>query len=192
MFITIGTSPDHGFDRPLGLLSDCHRRIECFLGILELAAGEAGRPVTAGERRGIEAALRYFATAAPSHTADEEQSLFPRLRASADPEAAQALDALARLEGDHREAERRHAEVDRLMRRWLEQGRLDAADVAALWAQVAALRALYAAHIAVEDNELFPAAARVLSAAAIAKIGGEMAARRGRIWQRGIAAPADA
>jgi hypothetical protein len=33
------------------------------------------------EQRGaFEAALRYFREAAPKHTADEEESLFPRLR----------------------------------------------------------------------------------------------------------------
>jgi hemerythrin-like domain-containing protein len=186
MFIAIGTSSDHGFDQPLGLLSDCHRRIERFLGILETASQGAGsRASTAEERRGVEAALRYFATAAHMHTADEEESLFPRLRGCADAAAVDALAVVARLEGDHRDAERRHAEVDRLMRRWLDAGQLDPADATALWAHVAALRALYAAHITVEDTELFPAAARLLSAEAVAKIGGEMAARRGRIWQRG-------
>jgi hypothetical protein len=30
----IGRRPDHGFDEPLGLLSDCHRRIEDFLQVL--------------------------------------------------------------------------------------------------------------------------------------------------------------
>lgn len=34
MLIKIGHRPDHGFDEPLGLLSDCHRRIEHFLRVL--------------------------------------------------------------------------------------------------------------------------------------------------------------
>jgi hypothetical protein len=34
MPITLGAKPDHGFDHPLGLLSDCHRRIEGFLDVL--------------------------------------------------------------------------------------------------------------------------------------------------------------
>ena len=32
--LQIGAAPDHDFDEPLGLLSDCHRRIEHFLDIL--------------------------------------------------------------------------------------------------------------------------------------------------------------
>ena len=31
MPIQLGAAPEHGFDSPLGLLSDCHRRIERFL-----------------------------------------------------------------------------------------------------------------------------------------------------------------
>ncbi len=54
--------------------------------------------------------------AAPRHTADEEVSLFPRLRDTSDPAAAQGLD---RLERDHHEATEHHAAVDVLVRRWL-------------------------------------------------------------------------
>ena len=42
MPVRIGGRPEHGFDEPLGLLSDCHRRIERFLGVLAaVARGEA-------------------------------------------------------------------------------------------------------------------------------------------------------
>lgn len=34
MPLQIGQHPDHGFTEPLGLLSDCHRRIEHFLLVL--------------------------------------------------------------------------------------------------------------------------------------------------------------
>jgi hemerythrin-like domain-containing protein len=44
--------------------------------------------------------------------------------------------------------------------------------------RVARLQALYEHHIAIEDREVFPVAARVLDRAQIVKIGGEMAARR--------------
>jgi len=137
-----------------------------------------GRPLSPDHRAAFEGALRYFAEAAPRHTADEEDSLFPRLRDSADPAAAAALDALARLEHDHDEADAHHGAVDRLVRRWMEDGDLPAADVAQLRTHLAALQSLYAAHIAVEDHEVFPVAARVLDRAQIDSIGGEMAARR--------------
>jgi hypothetical protein len=34
MAIQIGAKPDSGFDDPIGMLKDCHRRIEHFLNIL--------------------------------------------------------------------------------------------------------------------------------------------------------------
>jgi hemerythrin-like domain-containing protein len=179
MPIQIGRRPDHGFDEPFGLLSDCHRRIESFLETLTLIAAEAkGGPLSTGRRAELEAALAYFASAAPRHTADEEQSLFPRLRQSGEPAALEALKTLERLEGDHQEAERHHHSVDALGRRWLADGSLSSSDTGALRDHLAALQAIYREHIAIEDADLFPAAARALSAADVSAIGREMSARR--------------
>jgi hemerythrin-like domain-containing protein len=181
MPIKIGQRPDHGFDEPLGLLSDCHRRIEHFLEVLARTAHQAdGGPLADRQRAELDGALTYFETAAPRHTADEEASLFPRLRASGDPAAAGALETVERLERDHGAAERHHAEVDRLVRRWMTQNALDRVDLEALQGHLAALRAIYEPHIAIEDRELFPTAARLLSPTQIEEIGREMAARRRR------------
>jgi len=178
MPIQIGQRADHGFDEPLGLLSDCHRRIEHFLRVLStIAADAAGGPLTPEYRRALEGALRYFAEAAIRHTADEEVSLFPRLR-TAGSAAAHAMASLDRLERDHDEADGRHAEVDRLARQWLEHDGLARAESEALRAHLLRLEALYADHIAVEDTEVFPAAAKVLDRAQLEEIGREMAARR--------------
>jgi hemerythrin-like domain-containing protein len=180
MLIKIGQGPDHGFDDPLGLLSDCHRRIEHFLQILVAVTDSvAGGRLSPAERRAADAALLYFANAAPKHTADEEQSLFPRLRSSTDPRAQHACEVAGRLEHDHRAADGHHAAVDALVRRWLTAGTLDADAVAALRVHLDALQTIYAAHIAVEDRELFPAARHLLSRADVKNIGREMAARRG-------------
>jgi len=179
MLIRIGAPPGHGFDQPLGLLSDCHRRIEHFLGVLTVVTLQArGGPLTPGQRVDLDASLKYFATAAPRHTADEEQSLFPRLRSSADPAAADALATVARLEQDHEEADAHHAAVDILVRRWLEDDRLEPADGDALRRHLAALHDIYEPHIALEDRELFPAAAKLLSGGDLEAIGREMKARR--------------
>jgi hemerythrin-like domain-containing protein len=183
MPISIGQRPDHTFDEPLGLLSDCHRRIEHFLRVLEAIANRSGSgdaPLTAAEHTDLDAAVTYFANAAPKHTADEEESLFPRLRASSDPCARQALDIVARLEGDHTLAGALHRAVDAAARRWLADDRLDASASTTLRDHLGALRAIYDAHIAVEDRELFPAAGRALSASDLREIGREMAARRSR------------
>src|SRR5450756_1594606 len=105
--------PMANFQTPLALLSDCHRRVERFLGIIATVAVN-GRGSTLNEdyRDGLETALRYFQNAAPLHTQDEEASLFPRMRASGAPEVAAAMARLDGLEADHRAAEPLHAEVD--------------------------------------------------------------------------------
>jgi hemerythrin superfamily protein len=72
-------------------MSDCHRRIEMFLRVLGAAAERKGGTLAEDERRALDAALRYFREAAPKHNADEEQSLFPRLRLAHNAEVQAAL-----------------------------------------------------------------------------------------------------
>jgi hemerythrin-like domain-containing protein len=185
MPLHIGQRPDHGFAEPLGLLSDCHRRIEHFLRVLQaIDRDAAGGLLAAGQRAELEAALTYFATAAPKHTADEEESLFPRLRATTDPETIQALDLLDRLEQDHDEAEQHHCSVDILGRRWIARGSLDPVAAGSLRAHLFALQAIYEQHIGSEDRELFPAAARLLSPTQHHAVGIEMTARRSKVARR--------
>jgi len=181
MRIQIGQRPDHGFDEPLGLLSDCHRRIEYFLGVLVAINEQASdRPLKPVERTQLGAALTYFATAGPRHTADEEESLFPRLREFNDPAALGALEVMARLESDHQEADAHHRAIDELVGRWIANEPFDADDRRVLAERLRALQAIYHQHIAIEDRELFPAAGRLLSAEQLEAIGREMAARRQR------------
>lgn len=178
MAFQVGQPPDHDFDEPLGLLSDCHRRIEHFLRVLVAVDAEAaGGALTMAHRAALEGALRYFAVAAPNHTADEELSLFPRLREIADT-IIEVLALVDRLERDHEEADEHHAAVERLMRRWLADDRLGPIEAAELQQRLARLNNLYQRHVSLEDHQLFPAAARVLDAAQIEEIGREMAARR--------------
>jgi hemerythrin-like domain-containing protein len=179
MFIRIGAASDHGFDEPLGLLSDCHRRIEHFLNVIAVVTGAAsGRRLTPAEITNLRAALRYFATAAPKHTADEESSLFPQLRSCGEA-AGDVLETVARLERDHAEADRRHGAVAELLERWIADGELDGSAAAELEDHVRSLQRIYREHIAVEDQQVFPEAARLLSPDQLRVIGNEMAARRG-------------
>ena len=165
---------DHDFTEPLGLLSDCHRRIEHFLDVLVRLAQSASAPLTPERWRELQKALNYFDKAAPRHTADEEESLFPRLRATHDPSAAQALECLSQLERDHEMAAAHHRAVDRFCRRWLDRGFLSDVDMRNLQDRLAELQAIYREHIAIEDDQLFPAAARVLSQDELLEIGREM------------------
>src|SRR5215467_12025874 len=111
----------HDYGEPLGLLSDCHRRIEMFLGSLSAIAKVAGPPLNEEGRRALENALRYFREAAPKDTDDEEQSLFPRLSALHSKESDTVLAAMEELEKEHHWAESLHAKVDRLGQKYLDE-----------------------------------------------------------------------
>jgi len=180
MPIRLGQRPDHSFENPLGLLSDCHRRIERFLDVLILVAEQAANtPLTSEQREALEGALRYFRVAAPKHTQDEEASLFPRLRQLDQAAVREAMGKLDQLEADHDEADRAHARVEEIASQWLRDGTLPAELGAKLSSLLRDLRELYLRHIAVEDRELFPLAGRVLDPAQLASVGREMAQRRG-------------
>jgi len=168
----------HSFAEPTGLLSDCHRRIEMFLGTLKSIADTADQPLSEHSRQALATALKYFREAAPKHTADEEESLFPRMRRMDSEEVRSALRNLDRLEEDHRRADLLHEEVDHIGNSYLKDGSLVEADVSLLRKDIAELAALYQKHILVEDTLVFPAAARLLSPDDKAIIGREMAARR--------------
>lgn len=169
---------NHSFADPTALLFECHRRIEMFLGLLEAAAKTSDQSLTDEAARALSSALRYFREAAPKHTADEEESLFPRLRQIQQPEAQSTLGRIEELERDHRWADQAHAEVEKLGQAYLSNGRLSKADAESFRAAVDGLARMYGEHIRVEDEVIFPVAARVLSRPEQLSMGREMAARR--------------
>ena len=116
----------HSFTDPTGLLSDCHRRIEMFLEALAAAGKVMDEPPSEETARALQSALVYFRQAAPKHTADEEESLFPRLRGREEAELRSALSTLDRLEKDHDTVSPLHAEVERLAETYLQTGSLSA------------------------------------------------------------------
>ena len=180
MPIMIGGKRESDFTDPIGMLGDCHRRIVRFLHVLvALATDQKGGPLSDEQRTLLATSLRYFREAAPKHTADEEESLFPRLRQLDSPDIDAVLARIDSLEQDHECADRSHAEVDRLGELWLSEGRLSPEDASQLAILVTQLEALYRHHIGVEDTEVFPLAARVLPAKERQAIGEEMAGRRG-------------
>lgn len=180
MPVQIGVA-SHDFSHPTGLLSDCRRRIEMFLESLDAVGRVIDHPANGETRDALRSALRYFRESAPKHTADEEESLFPRLRQVDDARAQSALRKLEQLEKDHVVAKLLHAEVERLGQMYLSTGSLSPADAADFCKAIANLQYLYRQHIDIEDQLVFPIAARVLRQGEQAAIGQEMAARRGII-----------
>ncbi len=148
-----------------------------FLRSLQTVAS-GGPKLDQERRRALDLALRYFRESAPKHTADEEESLFPRLQFLADEEVKVALAKVEELERDHREAEGLHRRVDQLGALWLDAEELSATDLEQFRDAVARLAEIYPRHIHVEDQLVFPAAARALSPQQKAEIAAEMAGRR--------------
>jgi hemerythrin-like domain-containing protein len=122
--------------------------------------------------------LRYFREAAPKHTADEEESLFPRLRRNRDANVEAGIKSLEPLERDHLLAGSLHAEMEELGQRYLSAGSLESTGVEAFRKAIASLASIYKQHISIEDDLVFPLAKRLLSVADKAAIADEMAARR--------------
>jgi hemerythrin-like domain-containing protein len=182
MPVSIGAS-ENSFANPIGLLSDCHRRIEKFLqALLTVATRVAGGPLDAEQRRVLETALKYFREAAPKHTADEEEDLFPKLRQLASPRVSTVLADVDRLEAEHKTAEASHREIEALCGRWLDRNFLPAQDAAHLRRLLTFLSDLYRAHIRTEEEQVFPAAQAELSESELQTIGRRMASRRGVLF----------
>ncbi|MCZ2156062.1 MAG: hemerythrin domain-containing protein [Bryobacterales bacterium] len=175
MPVQIGQA-EAGCEDPVGLLIACHRRIERFLKTLAMA-GKLGaeRDLEKQEFEAVARALVYFRSAAPKHTADEEEDLFPALR-SKEPEVTSKVDGLL---SDHARANVLHDRVDVLGQQWLRDERLAPEELKEFRDAIAQLEELYTAHIKIEESEVFPRATRLLEEDELEVMGRNMAARRG-------------
>ena len=149
-----------------------------FLGALQAVAQTIDQPLTQETAHALTTALCYFREAAPKHTADEEESLFPRLRRVHAPEAQAALAQLEQLEKDHQWADAVHADVDRLGQQYLSTSRLSPDEAEQFRTAVGQLGSMYRQHIQIEDHAIFPVADRLLSQMDRSSIAREMADRR--------------
>jgi hemerythrin-like domain-containing protein len=186
MFTQIGGKPESDFTEPLGMLTDCHKRIQYFLKVLVALAEHAAKgPLNENQRVDLEKALWYFREAGPRHTSDEEESLFPRLRAIDTPEVRRAFAVIDALEADHQQAEKSHHEIDVLGHRWLSEGALPEDEAVRFITLLTDLSRLYERHLPVEETEIFALAESVLSRSEKELVGQEMAKRRGILRRSG-------
>jgi hemerythrin-like domain-containing protein len=167
------------------LLLECHHRIRSFLGL----AGRLGEARSEGAEAVAEAAFRvhrYFTLALPLHARDEEESIAPRL-GGREP----ALDAeLAAVVREHREHERPLAVlVEACARLARDPGRHR--ELAAVVRRASGeLRSHFDVHLAREEQVIFPAARRLLDAAADAAVVKEIRLRRVDVAPLAAEAPA--
>ena len=169
--IQIG-APAATIDSPIEHLMACHRRIEQRLDTLVNAADHLVDQ-RAAALEAIRRSFQFLDTSGAFHTADEEDSLFPRLRPKL------SLDELAfvdSLETEHGEADSIYREVKKRASEAMDQ---PSTDSIRQYAECAGrLRALYRKHIQSEDQILTALARRSLDAADIEQISAEMRARR--------------
>lgn len=172
-----GTSDAPGYDDPLEMLRACHGRIQAQCATLEKLLRylpEHGSDLQA--RQAALAVLRYFDTAGQHHHTDEEQDLFPVLRATANVSAQHLIAHL--LE--------RHIELNTAWNDLRIRLTCIAAGTDSLLEKpiVRDFIALYQTHIALENAQLLPLAKELLDAAQIETLGRKMSARRGVVFNK--------
>jgi len=152
-------------DHPLEHLVACHARIEERLAILE-RAGEYLDAKPEEAQQALESVFRYFETSGVMHTADEEESVFPRLAGRLSEEEREYV---ATLEEQHREAEELYVRL---------QGGPQG-DLAEFREVVTRFCRLYREHIASENERLIGVGKKLLTSAELDSISAEMKRRRG-------------
>lgn len=169
-------SPAASTEAPLEMLSACHGRVQHQCSTLQrLARHLHGHGSDTAAREAATAVMRYFDLAAADHHADEEQDLFPQLReAMAGSDAVCIRELTERLCAEHRALETRWQSVRAVLAE-VAQGH----SILFPEGQVEDFVSAYAAHMAVEDGELLPMAARLLDDDQLARIGRAMRERRG-------------
>jgi hemerythrin-like domain-containing protein len=170
------SAPSVGFEVPLEMLAACHLRVQAQCAtLLRLVPHLATHGADGQAREAASAVMRYFDSSARHHHDDEERDLFPALiGAAAGSEAARLREMVAALCADHRALEARW----RGLRPLLEQVAAGTTPALAA-ADVPGFAALYVSHIAREEADLLPMAARLLGAPELDRIGLAMRARRG-------------
>jgi len=163
------------FDHPLEMLHACHGKIQRQLDTLQRLA--AHLPAHGCDRQAQQAAqsiLRYFDTAGQFHHQDEEENLFPTLLALNIPERTDVEALIKRLLAQHAVMFAAWSDARAVLSKLAEGMNTPLPDVL-----VEKLISSYAPHIDLEETELLPLSARLLSPQQIMEIGKSMAERRG-------------
>jgi pyridoxamine 5'-phosphate oxidase len=166
-------APD--FDHPLEILHACHGKIQHQLDTLQkLAIYLPVHGCDLQARQAAQAILRYFDTAGQFHHQDEEENLFPTLLAM-DISLTPRIQALVnQLLEQHVVMFAAWGEVRIVLVKLA-----DGIDTPLQDVEVAHLVDSYNRHIKIEESELLPLSAHVLSPNQVMELGKAMAERRG-------------
>lgn len=176
MLNEIRTSEAAHLEGALALLLDCHERIRYFTGMAVRLADHATAPPTEIQAA-AEAILRYFTVSLPLHEADENESIFTRLR-NAVPAGGVVAKSLETMVSQH------HA-IDELLQSMIPLWQAVQSQPVELIELAPELKGLanrlrlhFSAHLAMEEDVIFPALDKLLSSGERQQIEAEMRARR--------------
>ncbi|MFE1572272.1 hemerythrin domain-containing protein [Comamonas odontotermitis] len=175
--LQLHTLPSAGFDEPFGMLHACHGRVERTLALLsrlgEYLAAQGGGVPDEQARDAAADVQRYFDLAAPLHHQDEELHVFPVLRASGAKALADALQA------EHERMETLWQPIRADLQAVHAGNALSSEEMAEARVRWADFAALYARHIAAEEELAYPQAQTCLGLHEQFAMGRDMAQRRG-------------
>jgi pyridoxamine 5'-phosphate oxidase len=183
--------PASGFAQPLAIVQACHERLRRMVELL-IPLREHMREHGADSRAAVTAGTirQYLVQAWPRHMQDEEVDILPRLQTRLRDRhtvAAQNIqETIATVNEHHRAFDPLFQQVLPLLRA-IESGTAQRLEEPAVQAFVD----LFRIHMALEEDVLGPAYAKLLTAEDLRQIGSAMAARRGVAWPApsGTAAP---
>jgi hemerythrin-like domain-containing protein len=192
----VGGARSHGPSRPaardrgeaaLEHFERAHRSLDQQLSQLQHAATAIVRERSgAAELAAVDGVLSYLERIAARHQRDEEEALFPRLRAA--PGARDLAALLRELTADHAAHRDMVRQLRSLRTRWPASGP-DASHRASLVALANELARAYRRHIDREERELLPAARERLTASDRAAIHAALEHRAPRRRPAGTRAP---
>jgi len=163
------------FNNPLALLHACHGKIQAQCETLRRLSGHlASNGCDLQAQQAAQKILHYFDTSGQFHHQDEEENLFPGLRQSAGSEKPAVDVLLDRLLSEHAVMASAWSGLRSVLLQLVKGIHAPLGD-----ALLDKFITSYANHIDLEERELLPLAARLLSSQQIAEIGKQMAERRG-------------
>lgn len=167
----IGATPAPSFEDPLALWQACHGRVRHFCALTQRLVGAIQtQGIDADVRSAAEAILRYFEVAAPLHHQDEEEDLFPLLRAKGD---AALIQQLKDIENEHALLHRKWSVIRGLLQK------IAAGETAPLTLSlVSDFAEAYIRHADSEETQLLPSLRVLLSTEELSLIADHMVGRR--------------
>jgi hemerythrin-like domain-containing protein len=159
----------------VSLLLGCHERIRHFTEV-GMRLAEAAHAPAQDRADAARAVLRYYTIALPLHEADENESVYPRLKEALPP--GELVLANQRMVDQHADIDATVAELVPMWERIERDPQSQAEFRERLRLRTEHLRSLWNVHLALEEEQIVPAMQRYLAPEQLSGIAQEMRDRR--------------